>query len=60
MTGCYEDFLCCYDFYAVLNIFRSYRYGANASVAIEKIATGKKDYHKYSLYITVCIATTYH
>ena len=39
--GCLATF-CCYD------------YGANASEAVEKIATDQKDYHKCSLCVIVC------
>ena len=36
-------------------------YGANASEAVEKIATDQKDYHKCSLCIIVCrIGNTYY
>ena len=38
---------------------RSYRYVANASEAVQKIATSEKDYHKCSLCAIVCIATAY-
>ena len=44
---------------AVLAIFLSYWYGANASEAVEKIATGEKDYHKCFLCVIVWIATAY-
>ena len=46
------------DFDGFLAIFRSYRYGANASEAVGKIAADEK-YHKCSLYVIICIATTY-
>ena len=49
MAACREDFLCGDDFDAVLAIYRSYRYGANASEAVQKIVTGEKDYHKCML-----------
>ena len=49
MAACSEDFLCEDDFNAALAIFRSYGYSVNASVAVEKIATDEKDYHKCSL-----------
>ena len=39
-----EDFLCGDDFVSVLAIFRSGWYGANASEAVEKIATEEKGY----------------
>ena len=43
MAACSKDFLCEDDFDAVLTIFRSYRYGANASGAIwEDCKTMKK------------------
>ena len=38
-----------YDFDGVIVIFRSYRYGANASEAVEKIAADEKYYRKCSL-----------
>ena len=41
-----------------LMLFRSYRYSANTSEAIEAMAIDEKDYHKCSLCVTVCIATT--
>lgn len=47
------------DFDGVLLISRSYRYGATAPEAVEKIATEKKYYHKCSLHVITCIATTY-
>ena len=59
MAACSEDFLCGDDFDAVLAIYRSYRYGAKASEAVENMAIGEKDYHKCSLCDTVCIATIY-
>ena len=56
-----EDFLKGDDFDAVLAIWYFYYYGANASEAIEKIATDEKDYHKCSLGVIVCcIATVYY
>ena len=36
------------DFEAVLATFCCYDYGANASEAVQKIATDQKDYHKCS------------
>ena len=42
------------DFKALLAIFCSYDDGASASEAVEKIATEKKDYHKWSLCSIVC------
>ena len=59
MAAFSEDFLCGDDFDAVLEIFRSYRYSANASEADDKVAIDEKNYHKCSLCVTVCIATTY-
>ena len=59
MTACSEDFLCQDGFNAALAIFRSYCYNANASVAVEKIATDEKDYHKCSLCVILWIATAY-
>ena len=60
MTASSED--CIFygdDFDGVLAIFLSYRYGANASEAVGKIATDEKYYHKCSMYVIICIATTY-
>ena len=48
-----EDFPCWDKFDTVLAIFCSYRYGANASRAVEKHS------HKCSWHVTVCIATAY-
>ena len=59
MAACSEDFLCEDDFNAALAIFRSYGYSANASVAVEKIATDEKDYRKCSLWVILWIATAY-
>ena len=42
------------DFEAVLATFCCYDYVANASKAVQKIATDQKDYHKYSSWVTVC------
>ena len=59
-NGCLlREFFCGDDFDAVLDIFRSYRYDANASEAVEKIAADEKDYHKCFLSVIVCIATAY-
>ena len=43
------------DFEAVLATFCCYEYGANASEAVQKIATDQKDYHKYSSCIIACL-----
>ena len=59
MTTSSDDFYCGDDFCAALANFRSYRYGVNSSETVEKIARVEKDYHKCSLCVTVCIATTY-
>ena len=59
MAACSEDFLCGDDFDAVLAIFRSYGYGANAAEAVEKIVTDEKDYSKCSLCFTVCRVSAY-
>ena len=59
MAACSEDFLCGDDFDAVLFIFCSYCYSANASEAVEKITTYEKDYRKWSLCVIVWIATAY-
>ena len=42
------------DFDAVLATFCCYGYGANASEAVRKIATHKKNYRKWSSYVIVC------
>ena len=60
MTASSED--CIFygdDFDGVLAIFLSSRYGANAYEAVGKIATDEKYYHKCSMYVIICIATTY-
>ena len=54
MAAFNKDFLSGNDFEAVLLIFCYYDYGANASQAVEKISTDKKDYHKCSLCVKVC------
>lgn len=54
-----EHFLFKNDFDAVLNLFRSYHYGENASEAVEKIGTYEKDCHKCSMYVIVFIATAH-
>ena len=56
MTACSERFLCEDDFDAVLTIFRSYCYSANASETVEKIPADGKDYHKCPLCVkSVCV-----
>ena len=52
MAALRKDFLSGGDFEAALAIFSSYDYGANASEAVEKIATDEKDYRKCSLCCT--------
>ena len=42
------------DFEAILATFCCYDYGANASEAVQKIATDQKDYHKCSSCAIVC------
>ena len=39
---------------AVLTTFCCYDYGANASEAVQKIATDQKDYHKCFSCVIVC------
>ena len=56
MADCSEDFLCIDNFDAALAIFCSYCYCANASEAIENIATDEKDYRKCSLCVILWIA----
>ena len=46
MIACSENCHCGDDFDAVFTIFRSYRYGANASEAVDKITAEEKDYCK--------------
>ena len=53
MTAFSEDILSADDFEAVLAVFCSYGYYANAFKAVEKIDTDEK-YHKCSLCIIVC------
>ena len=43
MASFSKDFLCGVNFDVVLAIFCSYRYGANASEAVERIAIDEKD-----------------
>ena len=52
--GFCEGFLIEIDFEAVLATFRCYDYGANASEAVQKIATDQKDYQKCSSRVIVC------
>ena len=59
IVSCSEKFVFGDDFDAVLAIFCSYGYGAKTFEAVEKIAIDEKDYHKFPLCATVCIATTY-
>ena len=59
MAASSEYFHCGDHFDAVLVIFRSHRYGANASKAVEKITTDEKYYHKCSMYVIVYIVTAY-
>ena len=54
-----EDILCGDDFDTALAIFRFYYYSVNATVAVEKITTDEKDYHKCSIHVIVWIATPY-
>ena len=42
------------EFKAVLALFCYYDYGANASEAVQKIATDQKEYHKCSSCIIIC------
>ena len=45
---------------AVLAAFCFYKYGANASETVQKIATNQKDYHKFfSCFIVYRIAVIY-
>ena len=60
MAPCIENFLCGDDFDAVLANFRSYRYGANAFEAVEKIVTGERNYRKCSFCVQVCLVTRRH
>ena len=54
-----HDFLCGDGFDTVLPTFRSYCYSANASQAVEKIATDEKKYRKRSLSVKVWMTTAY-
>ena len=56
MAACSEDPLCRDSIDAVLSVFRSYGYDANASEVIQKTVTEKKDYHTCSFYFIVWIA----
>ena len=58
MAAFREDFFSGDYFEASLAIFCCYDYGANASEAVEKIATDENDYHKCSLCIIVCCIAT--
>ena len=48
-----EELLSENDFEAVLATFCCYGYGANASEAVQKIATDQKGYHKCSSRVIV-------
>ena len=52
-SGFCEELLSENDFEVVLATFSCYDYGANASEAVQKIATGQKDYHKCSSCVIV-------
>ena len=49
-----EELLSENDFEVVLATFCCYEYGANASEAVQKIATDQNDYHKCSSCAIVC------
>ena len=60
MATCSDGFYCRDDFDVCLTIFRSYRYSANGTEAVEKIATDEKQMffinyslHSHSISITV-------
>ena len=59
MAACNQDILCGDDFDTALAIFHFYYYSVNATVAVEKIATDEKDYHKCSIHVIIWIATAY-
>ena len=48
------EFLSENDFEAVLATFCCHDYGANASEAVQKIASDQKDYHKCSSCVIAC------
>ena len=50
MAACSDDFLRGNYFNAALAVFLSFCYSANASEAVETIATDEKDHHKCSLF----------
>ena len=52
--GFCEELLSESYFEAVLAFFCCYEHGANASEAIQKIATDQKDYHKYPSCVITC------
>ena len=54
MVAFFEELLSENDFEAVLATFCCYDYGANASEAVQKIATDQKDYHRCSSCVIVC------
>ena len=61
MAAFREVFLGENDFQAVLANFCCYDYGANASEAVEKIATNQKDYRRRFFDVKVyCIAKAHH
>ena len=53
--GFCEEILSKNDTEAVLATFCCYEYGANASEAVQKIATDQKDYHKCFSYVILCL-----
>ena len=55
MAACSEDFRYGNDFDAILAIFCSYRYDANATEGVKMIATDEK----FFLCVRICIATAY-
>ena len=49
-----EELLSENDFHAVLATFCFYDHGANASKAVQKIATDQREYHKCSSWVIIC------
>ena len=54
MVAFCKELLCENNFMTVLAIFCCYDYGANASEAVQKIATYQKEYHECSSCVIIC------
>ena len=59
-SGFHEEFLSENDFKPVLAAFFCYDYGANASQAVQKIATDQKDYHEQGFIQAFMLTSVFH